>query len=104
MAMRITKYDGADSGAILRLGGRLVAEGAAILERHGAGPLRRAEGLNLDLVGSSFVDRAGIEVLRRLARAGAQLRCPSRPVASVLVGAGVRVVLDAEPAEPRRPL
>ena len=70
--MRITRSEGSDSVAVLRLGGRLVAEGAAIPGRHRAGPIRRSVGKNLALAG-------------------------------MLVGAGMRGVLDAEPAAMRRP-
>lgn len=103
MVLRTTRYYGADSGAILRLDGRLVAEGAAILEHRCAGLLGRPEGLHLALVGISFVDRCGIEVLRRLAPAEAGLRRPSGPVAGVLVEAGVGAGLHAAPAGSRRP-
>ena len=101
MVLRITRYEGSDFGAIMRLDGRLVAEEAALLERECAVLFAGPAGVSLDLVGISFVDRAGIKALKRLSRAGAEIRCPSGPVASVLVGAGVRLVLDAEPAAPR---
>ena len=101
MVLRITKYEGSDSGAILRLDGRLITQEAALLERECAALLGSRDGVSLDLVGVSFVDRAGIKALKRLRRAGAEIRCPSGPVASVLLGAGVRLVLDAEPAAPR---
>jgi hypothetical protein len=47
--------------------------------------------LRLDLEGVEFVDRAGIEALGRLERAGVAICCPRGSVASVLEDEGVLV-------------
>ena len=97
MVLRITQNE-SDAGAILRLEGRLLWEWAALLERECAELLSTGNQLSLDLSGVTFVDRAGVEALRRLSQAGAMILCPSGPVASVLEEAGIRVGLDADGA------
>ena len=96
MVLRITQHEGSDSGSVLRLEGRVVAEWAVLLESECTELLRSHDEVSLDLTEVSFVDREGVEALRRLNRAGAEILCHSGPVASVLEGAGVRVTLDAE--------
>ena len=96
MQLRITEVKGSDSGAVLRLEGRVVAEWAAILEQACSELLGSRDEVCLDLAGVNFVDSAGIAVLQRLSRAGAVILCPSGPVASVLEGMGVRITLDAD--------
>jgi anti-anti-sigma regulatory factor len=93
VTFRITRKEGSRT---LKLEGRLVAEWAALLERECSDLLRSSTSVNLDLADVSFVDRAGIEVLERLSRAGIEIRCPSGAVASVLLGEGVRVTHDAD--------
>ena len=100
MTLRITRKEGSRT---LKLEGRLVAEWAALLERE-CFDLRRSRGaVNLDLADVSFVDRAGIEALDRLSRAGVDIHCRSGPVASVLEGEGVRVTRDVDGLHERRP-
>ena len=94
MVLRITRFEGSDAGAVLRLEGRIVWEWAALLESECYELLVSRDDVSLDLSGVRFVDQAGIAVLQRLSRAGAEIRCPSGPVASVLEGAGIRVQLD----------
>src|SRR5262245_55805177 len=96
MVLRITQSAGSDSGAILRLEGRVVAEVAGVLEQECFELLKSRDEVSLDLTGVSFVDLAGIEVLQRLSLAGAEILCPSGVVASVLEGAGIRVTLNAD--------
>jgi ABC-type transporter Mla MlaB component len=96
VALRITREEGSRSRALLRLEGSVVAEWAALLERECLGILRSRGAVSLDLTGVNFVDRAGVEVLERLSRAGVEIRCRSGPVASVLEGEGVRVTRDAD--------
>ena len=96
MTFRITREAGSRSRATLKLEGRVVAEWAALLERECSALLRSSTSVSLDLAGVGFVDRAGVEALERLSRAGVEIRCPSGPVASVLVGEGVRVTDDAD--------
>jgi anti-anti-sigma regulatory factor len=96
MVLRITQNEGSDSGAILRLEGRVVAEVAAVLEQECSALLKSRDEVSLDLAGVSFIDLAGVEVFKRLNRAGVEILCPSGAIASVLEGAGVRVRLDAD--------
>ena len=103
MTVRITREEGSGSRALLRVEGRLVAEGAALLERECFGVLRSRGAVSLDLAGVNFVDRAGVEALERLSRAGVEIRCRSGPVASVLEGEGVRVTRDADDVGDGRP-
>ena len=91
MTLRITREEGSRSPALLRLEGSVVAECAALLEHECLGVLRSGEAVSLDLAGVTFVDRAGVEALERLSRAGVEIRCRPGPVASVLEGEGVRV-------------
>jgi len=98
MELRITEYAGSDSGAILRLEGRVVAAWPALLEHACSELLKTRDEVSLDLVGVSFVDQAGVEVLRRLSRAGTEMLCASGPVASALKQAGVRITLDENDA------
>lgn len=103
MVLRITQHEGSDSGSVLRLEGRVVAEWATLLESECTQLLQSHDEVSLDLADVSFVDRYGVEVLQRLSQAGAEIFCTSGPVASVLEGAGVRVTLDAEGADNGRP-
>ena len=88
MTLRITRAGGSRSRARLRLEGRVVGEWAALLERECLDLLRSRGAVSLDL--------AGVEVLGRLNRAGVEIHCRSRLVASVLEGDGVRVTVDAD--------
>jgi len=96
MVLRITEHEGSDAGAVLRLEGRVVAEWAALLEQACSELLTRRDEVSLDLAGVSFIDQAGVEALRRLSLAGAEILCTSGPVASVLEGVGIHVTLDAQ--------
>ena len=95
VTLRLTREEGSRSQALLRLEGRVVAGWAALLERECSRLLRSGSAVSLDLAGVNFVDRAGVEVLERLSRAGVEIRCRSGPVAGVLEGEGVRVTRDA---------
>jgi len=96
MTFRITREEGSRSRATLKLEGRVVGEWSALLERECSDLLRSSVLVRLDLAGVGFVDRAGVEAFDRLSRAGVEIRCPSGPVASVLLGEGVRVTDDAD--------
>ena len=98
VVLRITQNHGADAGAVMRLEGRIAAESAALLEQECSQLLLDRAEVSLDLAGVDFVDRTGVEVLARLSQAGAEILCPSGPVASVLEGAGIHITLD--PSEP----
>src|SRR5262249_38241721 len=102
MTFRITREEGSRSRATLKLEGRVVAEWAALLERECSDLLRSSTAVSLDLAGVGFVDRAGVEALERLSRAGVEIRCPSGPVASVLLGEGVRITHDADGVHDRQ--
>lgn len=87
---RMTRDAESPSRALLRVEGR-VAEGAALLERECFGVLEDWGALILDLAGVNFIDRAGIETLKRLSRAGVVIRCRPGPVADVLEGEDIPV-------------
>lgn len=96
MTLRITRDGRSRSRATLKLEGSVVAEWAALLERECSELLRSSTAVSLDLAGVGFVDRAGVEAIERLSRAGVEIRCPSGAVASVLLGEGVRVTHDTD--------
>jgi anti-anti-sigma regulatory factor len=93
VVLRITEHDGADSGAVLRLEGRFVAEMAEVVERECSRLLGDRAEVTLDLAGVRLVDREAVEVLRRLGLAGAEILCLRGPVGAVLEGAGIHVTL-----------
>ncbi len=99
MVLRITREEGLRSRTTLHLEGRIVAEWALLLERECSKLLRGWGEVSLDLEGVHFIDRAGVEALDRLGRAGVEIRCRSGPVASVLEGEGIRVTRKARGAE-----
>jgi anti-anti-sigma regulatory factor len=98
VTLRITRGERSDSRATLKLEGRLVTKWAALLEAECSDLLGLRGAVILDLADVGFVDRAGIEVLERLSRAGVEIRCRSGPVANVLEGEGVRVTREADGA------
>ena len=95
MTLRITREKGSRARTTLKLEGSVIAEWAALLERECSDLLRSRDAVSLDLAGVRFVDRAGVEALERLSRAGVEIRCRSGPVASVLEGEGIRITWDA---------
>jgi hypothetical protein len=102
VTLRITRGEGSHDGVTLKLEGSVVAEWATLLRREGFDLLRSSGPVRLDLAGVVFVDRAGVEALARLSRAGVEIRCPSGPVASVLEAKGVRVAGRANDPEADR--
>jgi anti-anti-sigma regulatory factor len=94
VTLRITREKGSPSHATLKLEGSIVAEWAALLERECTGLLRSRSAVHLDLASVGFVDRAAVEALERLSRAGVEISCRSGPVASVLEGEGIRVTRE----------
>ena len=98
VVLRIRKRDGSDSGSILLLEGRLLAEEALLLERECFELMQSRDEVSLDLTGVSFVDQAGVKVLRQLHLAGVEIRCRPGAVASVLEGEGIRLELDEDEA------
>jgi len=94
VTLRITRKKGSRSRATLVLEGKVAAEWAVLLERECSDLLRSRLAVSLDLAGVTFVDRAGVQTLGRLSRAGVEIRCRPGPVASVLEGEGIRVTQD----------
>ena len=91
--MRITVEQVSDDRTTLRLEGSLGAEWADLLERECSGHLHAGVSLKLDLTGVDFVDRLGVETLRRLCRDGVEIRCRCGAVANVLDAEGVRITV-----------
>ena len=91
--MRITLAQVSDDRTTLRLEGSIGAEWADLLKRECSGLLHAGVSVTLDLSGVDFVDRLGVETLRRLGRGGVEIRCRSGAVASVLEAEGVRITL-----------
>src|SRR5262245_39386146 len=96
MVLRITLEEGLRPRATLKLEGSLAGEWTALLERECTGLLRAWGALRLDLAGVGFVDRAGVGVLGRLSRAGAEIRGCTPTVAGVLLAEGVRLAQDTD--------
>ena len=96
MTLRITRRKGSRSRATLTLEGRVVAEWAALLERECSELVRSRRPVVLDLADVTFVDRAGVQTLERLSRAGVEIRCRPGAVACVLEGEGVRVTSETD--------
>jgi len=94
--LRITRQEEPPARIALRLEGSVAAEWVSLLENECLGLLRSGRAVGLDLAGVGFVDRAGIETLVRLGRAGADIRCRPGVVASVLEAEGVRVSLEKD--------
>ena len=89
--LRITRVLRSGGYTTLRLEGSLIAQWAGLVERE-CSALRRTGFVSLDLAGVVLVDRAGIDALLRLGRAGVEIRCDPGAVASVLEAEGVRIV------------
>jgi len=87
MLLRITRHD----VAMLTLEGRVTQPYIELLERECAALFAVSSHPILDLSGVTFVDRAGIEGLKRLDQRGAVLRSCPDPVASVLEAEAVAV-------------
>lgn len=96
MTLRITREKGSRARTTLKLEGSVAADWAALLERECSDLLRSRDAVRLDLADVRFVDRAGVEALERLSRAGVEIHCASGPVASVLEGEGIRIAVDAD--------
>ena len=99
MVLRIRQRNGADSGSILMLEGRILAEVADLLERECFELLRSRDEVSVDLSEVSFVDKAGVKVLLQLHLAGVEIRCRPGAVASVLEGEGIALALDQDAAD-----
>lgn len=102
MTLRITHEGESTLRATLRLEGSLVGEWAALLEHECSGLLSAATAVSLNLTGVRLVDRAGVEVLGRLSRAGVEVLCSNGAVASVLEGEGITVKREGGGQDQRR--
>jgi anti-anti-sigma regulatory factor len=91
--LRITREYAWGDRATLRLDGVLGAAWADLLERECSDLRSLGLAVTLDLMGVVFVDRAGVETLLRLGRAGVAIRCRSGAVAGVLEAEGVRLTV-----------
>ena len=91
--LRITYEHTSDLRTTLRLDGILVADWTELVERACAVLFHAGFAVTLDLLGVVFVDRAGVETLLRLGRAGVKVRCRPGAVAGVLEAEGVRITL-----------
>jgi hypothetical protein len=89
----ITLEHASDDRATLRLEGSIGAEWADLLERECSTLLQDGLSVTLELAGVDFVDRLGVETLRRLGIRGVAIRCHWGAVASVLEAEGVRITL-----------
>jgi len=98
--LRITRELRSGGRTTLRLEGSVIAEWADLVERE-CSALRRTGSVSLDLAGVGLVDRAGIDALTRLGRAGVEIRCHPGAVASVLEAEGVRITTPRSPKETR---
>jgi len=92
VVLRITRPEGTSPPAFLKIEGNLVGEWAALLERECTDLLHAGGLAGIDLAEVPLVDRAGVEALRRLSRAGVAIRCRPGAVASVLEGEGVLIL------------
>ncbi|HEX4824142.1 MAG TPA: STAS domain-containing protein [Candidatus Polarisedimenticolaceae bacterium] len=90
MLLRISRDPNPSPGVRLKAEGRLIASFAALVEDEGRAALAAADTVVLDLSGVSVVDRAGLEALSRLDRAGVTITGCSEIVASILAAEGIR--------------
>jgi anti-anti-sigma regulatory factor len=103
VTLRITREERSGARAQLRLEGHVVGAWAAVLELECFDVLGSRGAVSLDLAGVNFVDRAGVDALARLSRAGVEICCCPEAVASVLEGEGIRVRRDTNDVGDRRP-
>ncbi|HXI01762.1 MAG TPA: hypothetical protein VNI57_01170 [Candidatus Saccharimonadales bacterium] len=96
VVLRITRPKGTSSPALLKIEGKVVGVWAGLLERECMDLLRSCSSVTVDLAEVPLVDRAGVEALGRLSRAGAWIRCRRGAVASVLEAEGVHIVRTGE--------
>jgi anti-anti-sigma regulatory factor len=82
--LRITRITGNDSAPRLKLEGKLLGPWVGELKRACAEPAESAGGLCLDLSAVTFVDAAGLKLLRELLGRGITLAACSGLVAELL--------------------
>ena len=102
VTLRITREESSHRRTRLLLEGSVVGEWTTLLEQECSRLLRSSIAVSIDLTGVGIVDRAAVETLERLSRAGVEIRCRPSAVASVLEGEGIRVTRDASGEDDRR--
>ncbi|HEX5043807.1 MAG TPA: hypothetical protein VFV75_12925 [Candidatus Polarisedimenticolaceae bacterium] len=91
MMLRITREDTERGKITLKLEGRLAQDLVGLLEQE-CSTLHALSGApTLDLSGVTFVDRSGVQALKRLRGMGCAIGGCSDLVASVLKAEGIRV-------------
>lgn len=98
--LRISRDDTHSGLAVLTLQGFLVGEWADLLDREGSAACESVSRVVLDVAAVTFVDRAGVNVLRRLGRAGVEIVRCSPLFAEVLEQEGIAVSRDVGDGEP----
>ena len=86
---RLTLEPRTPQGTVLSVDGWVAGENVALLEREGARLLQRAERLVLYLSGVRFIDRTGIDLLKRWAGPDLVLRGASPFVGALLAYHGL---------------
>jgi len=91
MLLKIMSRNTGQGTGTLKLEGHLAQELVGSLEQECSALHALPGGLTLDLSGVTFVDRTGIQALKRLQGTGCVIRGCSELVASVLETEGIRV-------------
>lgn len=87
--LRLTLLSQTPVETVLALDGWLMGEDVALLEQEGRPWLQEASRLVLDLKGVQFIDREGIELLRRWVGEGVVLRDGTPFIQALLAAYGV---------------
>ena len=88
--LQITREDVRWGAVTLKVMGRLAQDLASLLEQECSVLHLFSDGLTLDLSGVTYVDRCGVQALRRLHDTGCAVYSCSDPVASILEAEGIR--------------
>lgn len=89
--LRITRQDTERGRVTLKLEGRLAQGLVGFLEQECSILHAFSPGLTLDLSGVTFVDRSGVQALKRLHGTGCAIRGCSDLMASILEAEGIRL-------------
>jgi len=85
--LRITRLTGADSAQTIKLEGKLLGPWVEEVREACAPAMARSGRTRLDLAAVTFVDTAGVGLLRELIRQGVEIAACSGYVAALLHGA-----------------
>ena len=85
--LRITRHTGAGSAQTIQLEGKLLGPWLDEVREACAGAMARSGRTRLDLAAVTFVDTAGVALLRELIRHGVEIAACSGYVAELLQGA-----------------